>query len=59
MTLSIADALIQGQSLGLDSVDVQVLLATALQKPRTFLLAFPERPLTEQQAARYQGWLAR
>ena len=59
MTLSVADALCQGQSLGLDSVDVQVLLATALQKPRTFLLAFPERLLTEQQATRYQGWLAR
>jgi release factor glutamine methyltransferase len=59
VTLSVADALIQGQSLGLDSVDVQVLLATALQKPRTFLLAFPERLLTEHQAIRYQGWLAR
>ena len=59
MTQTIGDARIWGQSLGLDSVDVQVLLSTALQKPRTYLLAWPERMLTEPQEQLYHGWLAR
>jgi release factor glutamine methyltransferase len=59
VTETIGNALIRGQSLGLDRVDVQILLCTALQKPRTYLLAWPERMLTEPQKQLYQGWLAR
>ena len=59
MTETIGDARIRGQRLGLDVVDVQVLLCTALQKPRTYLLAWPERMLTEPQEHLYHSWLAR
>jgi len=59
VTQTIADARIRGQSLGLDVVDVQVLLCTALHKPRTYLLAWPERMLTEPQEHVYNSWLAR
>lgn len=41
------------------SLDAQVLLAYVAGASRATLLAYPERPLTEEQAARYAGLIAR
>ena len=39
---------------GLDALDVDVLLATVLEKPRSFLYAWPEHELSEAQQQRFQ-----
>lgn len=59
MTLSIAEALQQGNALGLDGLDVQVLLSFVLQKNRTHLIAFPERLLTADQLQHFLALLTR
>lgn len=46
MSLSISGALTFAEGLGLDSIDSQVLLAYVLKKPRTHLIAWPEKPLS-------------
>lgn len=40
-------------------LDAEVLLATLLQKPRSYLIAFGEAPLPQLLAQRYQSWLVR
>ena len=40
-------------------LDAEILLATLLHKPRSFLLACGEQPLQADIIARYQSWLAR
>ncbi len=41
------------------AVEAELLLAALLGRPRPFLLAHPEAPLTAEQAARYTAWVVR
>ena len=52
-------ALAQARSAGVDRLDAQLLLARALDRPRTWLLAHGEAPLSAGSAARFATDLAR
>lgn len=41
------------------AAEAELLLAALLERPRAFLLAHPEAPLTAEQAARYADWVTR
>lgn len=49
--MRIADALTAARQLGVDRLDAQLLIAHALQRPRTWLLAHDDELLTDAQAA--------
>lgn len=49
----VAEALADARALGLQRLDAQLLLARALQQPRSWLLAHDDAPLTDAQATRF------
>ncbi|MBY0378671.1 MAG: peptide chain release factor N(5)-glutamine methyltransferase [Gammaproteobacteria bacterium] len=49
----------QAKSLGLDSLDAEVLLAHTLQKNRAYLHTWPDKIVVDEQAKLYQHYLAR
>lgn len=51
-------ALRQARVAGLDRADAELLLAAVLERPRTFLLAWPEHLLSMDQQQRMQSWVA-
>lgn len=57
--LTVGDALQAARQTGMDRLDAQWLLSTAVDRPRAWLLAHPEAPLGSDQAARWQDWLSR
>ena len=54
-----AEALARARALGVASLDAQLLLARVLVTTRTGLIANDERVLSENEVARWSGWLAR
>ena len=56
---TVAAALRRARSLGVDRLDAQLLLARALGRPRTWLLAHDDEVPTADQAARFDADLAR
>jgi len=59
VSLTVTQAQNQGRKAGLDSLDVDVLLTNVLKKNRTFLFAWPENELTENQEIRFNEFLVR
>lgn len=59
MTFCIADAICLGIEQGVEKRDAEVLLCNVLGKARTYVMAFPEKILTEAQATDYQHKLKR
>ena len=57
--MQIAAALALARGLNIDRLDVQLMLAQLLQRPRSWLLAHDEHALTGQEAAWLQGALQR
>ncbi len=56
---SVADALRQARTLGIDRLDAQLLLADVLAQPRTWLLTHDDAVLDAAQQARWQTALSR
>lgn len=59
MSQSIKDAKQQGIALGLDGLDVEVLLAHVLEKTRTYLYTWPDKLLSEAQLVQLQTFFER
>ncbi|HEY0856347.1 MAG TPA: peptide chain release factor N(5)-glutamine methyltransferase [Albitalea sp.] len=59
MTLRIRDALARARERGVDRLDAQLLLASLLQRPRSWLIAHDDAALDAQQASRFGEWLDR
>ncbi|BDI04286.1 peptide chain release factor N(5)-glutamine methyltransferase [Sphaerotilus microaerophilus] len=57
--LTVAQALAQARSLGLDRFDTQLLLSGLLRQNRSWLLTHDDASLNSEQTARWAGWLAR
>ena len=58
-TLTVAEALAQARSRGVARLDAQLLLAHALSRDRTWLLAHDETPLDDMQLQRFENDLER
>jgi release factor glutamine methyltransferase len=59
VSLCIGEAIANAVNLGVDKLDAEVLLYTALNKVRTYLMAFPEQILTAEQSENYSNWISR
>lgn len=57
MTITVKQAIALGLEQSLDRVDVDALLCAVLGKDRSFLFAWPEQTLTEQQQSVYREYL--
>ncbi|HET6789251.1 MAG TPA: HemK/PrmC family methyltransferase, partial [Aquabacterium sp.] len=57
--LTVAQALLAARHAGVDRLDAQILLSTALCQSRTWLLAHDQDALSPAAAATFQTWLAR
>jgi release factor glutamine methyltransferase len=57
--LTVAQALAQARASGVDRLDAQLLLARAMERPRSWLLAHDDAPLAAAQAALYRAELTR
>jgi release factor glutamine methyltransferase len=57
VSLTVKSAKALGLESGIDLVDVEVLLCAALEKERSFLFAWPEKELTDDQRLRFQQYL--
>jgi release factor glutamine methyltransferase len=57
--MQIQHALLQARELGVDRLDAQLLLAHLLQRPRAWLLAHDDHPLSAELGAQWHGKLAR
>ncbi len=57
--LSVREALATARASGVDGLDAQLLLASCLDRPRSWLIAHDDTLLTPLQAERYRAWLAR
>lgn len=57
--LSVREALATARASGVDGLDAQLLLASCLDRPRSWLIAHDDTLLTPLQAERYGAWLAR
>ncbi|MDD5083760.1 MAG: peptide chain release factor N(5)-glutamine methyltransferase [Candidatus Moranbacteria bacterium] len=58
MSTTIKDIL-TSQSSAIDSLDRELIVAHAIQRPREFVLTYPEHPLTEEQCALTESLLKR
>jgi release factor glutamine methyltransferase len=56
---TVAQVLASARRLGIDRLDAQLLLAAALARPRSWLLAHGEQPLVAAQAGRFEALCAR
>jgi len=59
MTRSVADALLQARSAGLDRLDAQLIVAARLGRSRSWLIAHDDAPLDAPQTAGIDAWIAR
>ena len=57
--LSVREALATARASGVDGLDAQLLLASCLDRSRSWLIAHDDAVLTPLQAERYGAWLAR
>jgi len=57
--LTVAQALAEARASGIERLDAQLLLARAVERPRSWLLAHDDAPLAAAQAAAYRAELAR
>ncbi|MBC7699160.1 MAG: peptide chain release factor N(5)-glutamine methyltransferase [Massilia sp.] len=58
-TTTVAAALQQARQLGLDRLDAQILLSTALQRPRSWLLSHDQDALPPELADQFMAWAQR
>ncbi|RZL01988.1 MAG: peptide chain release factor N(5)-glutamine methyltransferase [Rubrivivax sp.] len=56
---TVAQALVHAHQLGVDRLDAHLLLCAALQRPRTWLLAHDQAPLSIDAAERFTAWARR
>lgn len=57
--MTLAQALAEAQTAGVDRLDAQLMLAHLLQQPRSWLIAHDDVRLCEPHASRYAQWLQR